>query len=255
MQASHLLTVIWEKSRLGFKAESRKNYLSYSWLVIEPVLQMVCYYLIFGVLFDRGGADFVFFLLVGLVPWIWFSKALSQSSSSLVANKGLINRLYIPKVYFPLVALVQISAKQLIPMAFVLVLLVFAGYKVSLLWLGILFLWLVQFMTMVWLGLMLAYLVAYVPDLRQIIAPCIQLGFFMSGIFYDIDTIGEKYPTLVLLNPMAQIIRGFRGILLEGRPPDASYFLMIFLVGGVLTLMMLFLYHKHDRKIAKIVQE
>ena len=82
---------------------------------------MVVYYLVFGLLLNRGGENFPVFLLTGLVPWMWFSKAVSGSSNSILAGQNLMLQVGLPSVVFPLTTFVQSILKQ-IPVYILLIL-------------------------------------------------------------------------------------------------------------------------------------
>ena len=92
METRQLLSIVWEKSKLNLKSEAAINYLSYTWWIIEPVIHMLCYYLVFELLLNRGGPGFVYFLLTGLVPWLWFAKTINQGSNSLIGGSNLMGK-------------------------------------------------------------------------------------------------------------------------------------------------------------------
>ena len=100
------------KVRFNLRSEATQSYLSYAWWILEPLLQMGVYYIVFDILLRRGGEDFVPFLLCGIVPWLWFSRSVNNSSRSIVQGKGLISQTYLPKPFFPLVIIGQDLVKQ-----------------------------------------------------------------------------------------------------------------------------------------------
>ena len=102
------------KVRFNLRSEAAQSYLSYAWWVLEPLLMMVVFYIVFKILLQRGTEDFVNFLLCGIVPWLWFAKCINQSGMSIVQGRGLISQVYLPKTFFPLVLVGQNSMKQVI---------------------------------------------------------------------------------------------------------------------------------------------
>jgi lipopolysaccharide transport system permease protein len=254
MNNLRLAHVIWEKARLNLKSEASVNYLSYGWWFIEPVIHMICYYAVFELLLKRGGPGFVYFLMVGLVFWLWFAKTVTQGASSLVAGSGLMNQLQIPKAFFPLVFIVQTTVKQILVVVILLVFLVLAGFSPRIEWLGIVPLILVQLLFMIPISMILALSVVYVRDLKYVIPTVIQFMFFCSGIFFSFDRITSEYKDYFLINPMAGLIKEYRNVLLYQQWPDWLYLGSVSGVSLFLLAVILTLYVKKDRSIARIVQ-
>ena len=90
----------------NLRTEAAQHRLSYAWWILEPVLHMGAFYLIFKILLQRGTENFVAFLLCGLVPWLWFAKSVTNSCQSIIQGKGIISQAFIPKAFFPLTAVV-----------------------------------------------------------------------------------------------------------------------------------------------------
>ena len=74
---------------------------------------MGVYYLVFGLLLQRGGENYPVFLLTGLIPWMWFMKAVNGSSNSIIAGQNLMLQVGLPSIVFPLVSLLQATLKQI----------------------------------------------------------------------------------------------------------------------------------------------
>jgi lipopolysaccharide transport system permease protein len=250
-----LASIIWEKSRLNLKSEASANYLSYAWWFFEPVIQMACYYLVFDFLLKRGGPGYVYFLLVGLVPWLWFARTVNQGANSLVGGRGLMNQLNIPKLFFPSVFITQCAVKQLLVFSVLLVFLFFSGKLVTVHWLAAPVLITVQFIMMIPITFLLAYGTAFLPDLKFVIPTFIQFMFFCSGIFFSINSIPEAYRDYFLLNPIAGLINSYRVVLLENQWPDWTYLLSLAVISLFMSILVLSLYKTHDQKIARVVQE
>jgi lipopolysaccharide transport system permease protein len=99
------LQLIQIKVAGNLKAESSRDYLGYLWWLIEPVLKMLAYYFVFGMLLSRGTEDYVAFLMTGLIPWLWFAQTVSRSSTSIVSGKALMMQVYIPKIILPTIVI------------------------------------------------------------------------------------------------------------------------------------------------------
>src|SRR5476649_826708 len=126
------LELVWVKAKLNLKSEASINYLSYAWWVIEPLLQMAIYYLVFSFLLKQGGPDYVPFLLTGLIPWIWFGRSVSHAQGSIIQGKYLMNQVHISKVFFPLTFILQDAIKQILVFILLLIFLLLYGYNYGL---------------------------------------------------------------------------------------------------------------------------
>ena len=78
------------KIAFNLRAEVSVYYLSYAWWVLEPIMYMAVFYVVFGIFLARGTQDYVPFLLTGLVPWLWFAKTIGNSTLAIVSAKSLI---------------------------------------------------------------------------------------------------------------------------------------------------------------------
>jgi lipopolysaccharide transport system permease protein len=255
MNFKQFIGVTWQKARLNLKSETSVNYLSYGWWFLEPLIHMSAYYVVFGLFLQRGGDGCVFFLLVGLVPWLWFSRTISQASVSLLSGKGLMNKLFIPKLFFPLVRIVQTTFKQILVLIIFLIFLILCGHAVTIHWLAILPIFLVQLLLMLPLAALAALVVVYVRDFKLLIPTLLQFMFFSSGIFFSVDDVPEQYRDFLLLNPMAGVIQASRDVLLSNQWPDWVYLSTVAAISMIALVAIISTYHNLEQAIAKAVQE
>jgi len=209
-----------QKSIADLISESRRGSLGLLWWIIEPVLYMSVFYLIFVVVFDRGGEDRVSFLLTGLVAWKWFNSSISQCSICIPSHIGLIRQVYIPKYIFPGIILMTTFIKFLVIFSFLIVFLLVAGKNPSAAWFSLPIVIAVQLLTMLALGSFLAAVVPFLPDIKLLIDNGLILLFFLSGVFFDIRLVPEEVRNYFYLNPMTSIIESYRNILLGGIEPN-----------------------------------
>lgn len=248
--------LIWLKAVLNLKSEAVRNKLSYVWWLLEPLLYLGTFYIVFTFVLPRGsGGDFVSFLLVGLVVYHWFAKSVQSASTSLLSAQGLLLKVSVTPLFFPAVALLQSSMKQL-PVFLLLVLMVlFFGSLPTLAWVALLPLMFAQFLLLVSIGFLLALLVPFMRDLQIAIQSGITFLLFMSGIFYDILEMPIGVRELFLLNPIANLVVQYRTILLEGEWPSLSGILFILGFSGLLLLGNWLLYRRTRGLYAKILVE
>ena len=211
-------------ARLSLKADAQRYFLGYLWWILEPLLWVAVFYLVFAVLLGNGRADFLLFLAVGKLTFIWFSKSVTQSAMSLVGNRGLIGNMDAPKWLFPWAVCHEGLYKQVAVFALLLLILVLNGYAPNAHWLWLVPLGLTQYVLILGCAMVAALLVCLRQDFQLIVQLGMVFLLFMSGIFWDIDSIGNAAlrENLLLMNPLAALIDLYRQVLMEGSMPDFS---------------------------------
>lgn len=216
------LTLMDVMARLSLKADAQRYFLGYLWWILEPLLWVAVFYLVFEVFLGSGRADFLMFLAVGKLTFIWFSKSVNQAANSLIAGRGLIGNTDSPKWLFPWAVCHEGLYKQIAVFAVLLVMLLYKGYEPTMQWLWLAPIAMAQYALILGCAMVAALLVCVRQDFQLIV----QLGtvflLFMSGIFWDIDSIGNaaQRDILLLVNPLAALIDLYRQVLMEGSAPN-----------------------------------
>ncbi|MUJ28017.1 ABC transporter permease [Aliivibrio fischeri] len=255
LQIKHTLELIWVKACLNLRSEVSVNYLSYTWWIIEPLLHMVVYYIVFSFLLARGGDNYVPFLLTGLIPWLWFSKTVSHTMGSILHGKELMNQLYIPKIFFPLTFIVQDGVKQIIVFTLLLAFLLLYGISPSLTWLDSIVIIFVQLLFTIGCSLFAALLVPFIRDMSFIIPTGLQFMMFCSGIFFNYHDIPEYAQHYFFLNPMAVILAAYRDILVDGITPNWIQLGYVSIFSLLSIVVAVFLYKKLEYVLPRVVLE
>ena len=214
---------------LSLKADAQRYFLGYLWWMFEPLLWVGVFYLVFAVLLGSGRADFLMFLAVGKLTFIWFSKSVSQSANSLFNALGLIGKMDAPKWLFPLAVCHEGLFKQVAVFALLMILLLFNGYTPSLSWLWLAPLVVTQYLLIMGCGMLAALLVCVRRDFQLLVQLGLVFLLFISGIFWDIHSIGNTAlrENLLLVNPMASLIDLYRTVLMEGSAPALGQWLIV----------------------------
>jgi len=248
----YYLELIWYKTYADIRVEATRGYLGILWWVLEPLLYMSVFYIVFGILFQRGGEGYVAFLLVGLTVWRWFDNTIRVGASSLIMNKGLMQQVYVPKIVFPTVTVVTNTVKFLVVLAILLVFLLFYGVVPGMTWLILPVLLGIQLLFIVAFTWLISAIVPFIPDIRVIIDSGLTLLFFMSGIFFDLESLPSQLADYLRLNPMAILIESYRKTLVQGVSPD-WYILSAVAVFSIIVLIVGFRLHmRFDRQFPKI---
>jgi homopolymeric O-antigen transport system permease protein len=215
-----LLGLVWVKAVMGLRSEVRRNYLSFGWWVLEPLMYMAVYQIVFDVLLDRGGEGYAMLLITGLVPWMWTMKAVSASSSSITGGQNLMLQVGVQPIVFPLERILQATLKQ-IPVFLLLIGFVwFNGSEPGMYWLAVLPIILVHALLNTAVSLAIAAVIPFLRDLTNLVPTGLTLLMFLSGVFYDYQSIGERWHGLFLSNPFAYLIKCYRDVFIHQTTPD-----------------------------------
>ena len=253
---SHLVEVFFTKLVLNLKSEASKTYLSYAWWLLEPVLMVGVFYLVFAVFLARGTPDFVVFLVCGKIPFLWFSKSVTNSSRSILNGRGLINQVSIPMPFFPMLVVFQDAFKQTVVFAFMFTFILVFGLEFSWVWLSIIFVILSQLLLICAIALVVAAITPFLPDFKYLITTAMMALMFGSGIFYSYEEVLlPQHQKLFLMNPVASLIKNYRQILMENTLPDWSALAAIALASITLIIAMTLYFKKTGRVYARLIAQ
>jgi lipopolysaccharide transport system permease protein len=246
--------LVFFKVGANLKTEVSRYYLNYLWWIFEPLLTMAVFYIVFGVMLQRSTDNFVAFLLVGVTAWLWFNRSIMNSCQSILSARGIVSQTKITKVFFPLVVVVQDSVKQLVVVFLLILFLVLYGLPVGATWLALPVIMLVQLILIFGCAVMAAALIPFFPDLKFLVATGLQMMFFATGVFFDIDTVvSVNYRNWAYFNPMAGMLKNYRAVLLHGNWPDWQYLLWVTLFGVVLSILAVITIRRLDHTYPKVV--
>lgn len=253
-----MIDLVLYKTYADLRAEAAKTYINYLWWIVDPILSMLVFYLVFGLMFNSmgggGGLDYVAFLLVGLVAWNWYNHSLSHAGHTIVNGRDLMNQVHVPKLVFPLVTLLTDLTKFLVVLALLLLFLWLLGFAPGLAWVALPLVLLTQLLLCMALALVLAAAVPAMPDLKLLADNLLMLQFFLSGIFFAASAIPEPYRFWFYLNPMASLIVEYRTILLQNAWPNWGRLSLIALGSLLLLALMVRLIHRMDRLYPRMVR-
>lgn len=219
------------------KAQYKQSFLGYTWLLVNPLAQMIILSFVFSTLLrtPSQGVPFSLFLYAGLLPWIFFSSAILATSESVLGAYHLVTTVYFPRELL-VVAAVLARATDLLAGTVILVgLMVYHGQSLeaSVVWIPLVFF--LQVVFTVGLGLPLAALNLFFHDVRFLVAVGLNLWFFLTPVMYPPDVVPHRYSLLYDLNPIARFIASYRSYLFSGQTPDPGNLL----VGVAMAMLML----------------
>ncbi|MCL7487086.1 MAG: ABC transporter permease [Desulfobulbaceae bacterium] len=236
------------------RAEIRRGYLGVLWWIIEPVLYMSVFFVLFAAGLRKGGIDAVPFFLTGLVPWKWFATSVGKSGNILTSNANILKQVKLPIYIFPSVTIFINTFKFLIVFSILLLFLAFSTDLSCAFWWTLPMILLVQLLIISALVFWVAAVVPIIPDLQYVVPNMLMLLFFLSGIFFDISAMNEPVRTLLMLNPMATLVAAYRAVLVNGTSPNFLQLAILFVVAvGLLFTASIFL-SRYSHNYPKIIR-
>jgi lipopolysaccharide transport system permease protein len=208
----------WRDIAVRYKQTS----IGVAWAILQPFLTMVVFTFVFGRFanFPSKGVPYPIFVYSALLPWTYFATSVSLAGGSLVSNRGLVTKVYFPRILLPL-------AGVIVPIVdFLLALVVLFGMMA---WFQVWpsaaivlapFFMLMAFVTALGVALFLSAVNVRYRDVPYAIPFLMQIWLFLSGVVYAITALPEKWQWVLAFNPMTTVIAGFQWGFLGTDPPE-----------------------------------
>ena len=233
------------------KARYRGSVLGFFWSMVNPLLNLLIYALVFTYILEQRDpttSPYVLFLASGLLPWTWISSSILQASSSILDGAAMLKKIVFPAEILPLVYLFSNGVHFVLSLP---IYMAFAFYfhlplHGSLLMLPVVIL--LQIIFTAGLSFLVASLTVFFRDLRDVVANLLTLWFFSSPVIYSLQMPAIKHSTglrrLLYLNPMTYILENYHDILFHGIWPNFRHMLMFTGVSLVLFFACYALLHR-----------
>jgi lipopolysaccharide transport system permease protein len=203
------------------KVKYKQTTLGILWAIIRPLLTMLVFTYVFGRLAHmkvEGSAPYAIMVFAGLLPWQFFSNALSESSGSLTDNEKLITKVYFPRMIIPASSVITSSIDFFISFAILFMLFIFYQYVPPITIVLMPLFWVMAFAAAFGPGLYLTALNVKFRDFRYIIPFIVQLGLYISPVGFSSNIVADKWKWAYSLNPMVGVIDAFRWCIIKGAP-------------------------------------
>jgi lipopolysaccharide transport system permease protein len=206
-----LYFLVWRDVKVRYK----QTILGAAWALLQPLLTMLIFTLFFGKLagIQSDGIPYPIFAYAALLPWTFFSNAISNSGNSLVGSTNLITKIYFPRMLIPMAAVGAGLVDFAVAFILLAVLMAYYGVKVTLSLSMLPVVIVLTTLLAVGVGMLLSALNLRYRDVRFVLPFLVQLWMFSSPVIYPLSMVPKKWQWLYALNPMTGIIEGFRSAL------------------------------------------
>jgi len=210
--------VVWSLSKADFKSRYLGSVLGIAWAFILPLINL-------GIMWfalqeglkaaPASGAPFILWLVSGTFPWAFFSDAILSASNSIVEKPYLVKKVVFQLELLPFIKIIAAALPFVFLSAVMLLLFVFYGFAPDIYWFQIIYYIFCLFALVLSISWLTSSVVVFYRDLGQVVAVFLQLGFWITPIFWSPESVPEKFKFLIFMNPIAYIIMGYRNSLID----------------------------------------
>jgi ABC-type polysaccharide/polyol phosphate export permease len=241
--------VLWQLVRQQLILRYRRTVVGYFWTLINPLLMMSVTAIVFSALFKVPLREYSVFLFSGMIAWNSFSSTVSQSCQAIISNEGLIKKIYLPKILFPLAVSFGVAIDTLLSFLALFVIILVLGGKFSLALFVLPLSFLLLFIFSLGIGLVMSVVTVFFRDLVYIINVILQAMFFLTPIMYDKTMLGGPAAFLMKINPLVAYVDLFRSPLAHGTLPSATSFSLAFIFAILSLLIGLAVLSANEKKL------
>lgn len=229
-----------------FKDQYLGSYIGTFWAILRPLLFILAIWFVFTIGFKKiemeSGVPFILYLLCGYIPWIFFAESVNGGMRSVINNKFLVKKVAFRVAILPLIKIISSLIFHIFFLGILILILLVYGYTPTIYWLQLPFFIACTIVLALGLGWLTSSLRVFVKDIDQVISVFLQLGFWLTPIFWKFDIVPEQYYVYIYMNPMVFIVEGYRNSLISHAwfweaQTQTFYFLTITLmtfIGGAL---------------------
>jgi len=234
---------------------SQKDFLlGYLWWVIDPLLLMVIYWFLIGVIFRRGGPDYPLFILCGLVPFRGFSISFSQSVASISEKIYLISQINFPRIFLPLTDVLTNHIKLLFGFLVIFIVALFFNVRIGLHYFYLIVPFISQIIMVSGIAMLFSVIGVYFRDIKNLVQFIARSLLYLSPVLYSIERIPVRYRDMYFLcNPIAPLLESYRGIIMYGKQLDISLVTISSLQTLVIFFIGYFFFVSNEKRFLKYI--
>jgi len=239
----------------NIKVKYKQTALGVVWAILQPLLAMLVFSIIFGRLakMPTDGVPYPLFVLIGLLPWNYFAGVLGQSAGSLVVESNLITKIYFPRLLVPASDALSMLLDFFITFFVLGLMFIYYGVTPGMGLLLVPLLIMITLMNALGFGMWFSALNVKYRDIQYIIPFLIQIWMFATPVIYPKSLFGGRYGWILMLNPMGGVIEAFRAALLGHLPIPWVSLVISTVIGLLIFLGGLFYFRRVERFFADVV--
>lgn len=198
--------------RKEIRGKYKASFLGVLWSFVNPLLMTLVYAIVFPFLLRSSQPHYTTFIVIGILPWNWFTTSIAQGTNSILTNGGIIKKVYFPRVILPLSIVTSGLVNFIISCVIILIFLICSGIGFSVYMLYLPLIIVIQFILQLGIVLITSSVDVYVRDTEYIINFLISLLFYATPILYSLDMFPEKLRFFLNLNPVGTLVLAYKDI-------------------------------------------
>ena len=230
------------------RGKYKGSFLGVLWSFVNPLLMTLVYAIVFPFILRSSEPHYVTYLVIGILPWTWFTTVIAQGTVTILANAGIIKKVYFPREILPISVVTSGLVNFLIQCLIIFMFLLFSGigFTANIIFLPIIII--AQYLLLLGIILITSSINLYIRDLEYIINFFVTMLFYATPILYSEKLFaGTGLSFIFKINPMAIIINGYRDIFYYQQMPNFFSLLIV----GLFALGLVFVGFLVFRKLEK----
>lgn len=240
--------LLWNLTVSELKVRYRGSILGFLWTVLNPLFYLLILAVVFSKIMKFQIDNYTIFLFVGLTSWFMIQQTIVIATASIVNNQGLIKKVYIPKIVFPLSNVLARFVDHTIMTVVLLGLAIFFKMPITWNWLFIPVIVLLHFFFSIGLSLMFSVMHIKIRDTQHILSIIFQALFYVTPIIYSLEILPEKYRQIFLLNPFYYFVQVFRYPVYYTSFPPVGILLITLALTALSLLLGLVIFYKKEKE-------
>ena len=237
--------------RKEIRGKYKGSFLFFLWSFVNPLLMTLVYAIVFPFLLKSSQPHYTTFIVIAVLPWNWFTTTISQGTSTILANGGIIKKVYFPREILPISVVTSGLVNFLISCLIIAIFLIFSGIGFSPYILFLPLIIIVQYILQLGLILITSSINVYVRDAEYIINFFVSMLFYATPVLYSMSMFPTWVQGILRLNPMTTIIESYRNIFYYQQAPDLMMLGIVFLVSIGILLLGFFIFKKLEKGFAE----
>ena len=244
-----------ELLKTNVKKEIRGRYknsiLGIMWSFLNPLLQLLVYSVIFGALLAGGDETYPIYICIALIPWTYFTTAITQAAFTVIGNADIIKKVYFPREILPISVVTSGAVNFVISTIIILAFVIF--FKVGLSWYLLFYplILLIQYVLLLGIGFIVSSVTVYFRDLEHIIGIVLMAAFYGTPIVYKLEQLPQQLQIIMQLNPMTHLINAYRDIFYYHQMPNMKVLGILLALSLILAVVGYFIFKKLQKGFAE----
>lgn len=241
--------MIFSLVRRDLTGKYKKSVLGFLWTMIDPLLQLLVYTIVFTYVLPMGVENFYIHLFVALIPWNFFASCLTGGASVITSQQDMVKKIYFPREALPIAYVSGQFVNLLLSFVVVFVVVLIAGIgvnPVAVLWLPVVML--IEYVFCLGITFLTSSVTVYLRDMQMILGVLSMALMYASPVIYPLDRVPDELRVYYMLNPMSSIIVAYRDILYYKKVPDSVNLMIAFVLSVGVAIVGYLIFSKLKRR-------